>query len=327
MKIFTLSPEDITALLTILAGAAILTALVVVLRPYLVKDHRGAHLRRFREAREQVRVRERASLAAGGLSGIAERSKRRIMEILLRLVGIRQTQGDVRFSAFKQMLRQAGFRNRNAVLIYVAFQVLTPTAALAGAAAYMFLLAEEKPDVPMQAIILFGALASGYFLPRIYVKNRLDKRRSLILTYWPDALDLMLICIESGMSIEVAFAKVADELAAQSPELADELNLTVAELSYLQDRSQAFRNLGERTGLHSIRAVVSSLMQCDKYGTSIAGSLRVISQEQRDARMLAAEKKAASLPPKLTVPMILFFLPVLFVVILMPAAIKIMEMQ
>lgn len=294
MKVFTLSPDDITVLLSIVAGAAMLTALVLVLRPYLVKDHRAEHLKRFREARDQVRVRERQVLAGGGLSSIGERTKRRIMEFLLRLVGIRQQQGDVRFSALKGMLRQAGFRNRNAVLIYVTFQVLTPTAALAGAAAYMFLLAEEKPDAAMQAIILFGALAGGYLLPRLYVKNRLDKRRVLILTYWPDALDLMLICIKSGMSIEVAFAKVADELAAQSPELADELNLTVAELSYLQDRSQAFRNLGERTGLHSVRAVVSSLMQCDKYGTSIAASLRVIS---RSSAMPACWLPRKRLPP------------------------------
>jgi tight adherence protein C len=142
---------------------------------------------------------------------------------------------------------------------------------------------------------------------------------------WPDALDLMLICVESGMSVEASFRKVSEEIASASIELAEELALTTAELSYLQDRRQAFDNLGARTGLDVVKSVVTSLNQAEKHGTSVGRSLRVLAQESRDMRISLAEKKAASLPPKLTVPMILFFLPVLFAVIITPAAIQVMN--
>jgi tight adherence protein C len=135
----------------------------------------------------------------------------------------------------------------------------------------------------------------------------------------------MLICVESGMSIENAFRKVSEEVGVQSPDLAEELSLTTAELSYLQDRRKAYENLGERTDLDGVKAVVTSLLQAEKYGTPVGHSLRVLAQENRDMRMSEAEKKAAALPPKLTVPMILFFLPVLFAVILTPALIQMMK--
>jgi tight adherence protein C len=183
---------------------------------------------------------------------------------------------------------------------------------------------DETPPAVTPAAALLAAAAGGYFAPRIFIENQISKRRKAILKTWPDALDLMLICVEAGMTSETALGRVAEEMAGESPDLASELNLTTAELAYLQDRAQAWRNLADRTGLHTVRAVVTSLMQSEKYGTSLAATLRVVAQEQRDARLLEAEKKAAALPPKLTVPMILFFLPVLFVVILVPAVIKLM---
>jgi tight adherence protein C len=165
----------------------------------------------------------------------------------------------------------------------------------------------------------------GYYVPGIYVKNRIAKRQTAIRRAWPDALDLLLICVESGLSIESAFRKVSEQIGSQSTELAEELSLTTAELSYLQDRRKAYENLGERTGLDGVKAVVTSLIQAEKYGTPVGHSLRVLAQENRDMRMSEAEKKAAALPPKLTVPMILFFLPVLFAVILTPAVIQFMN--
>ena len=144
---------------------------------------------------------------------------------------------------------------------------------------------------------------------------------------FPDALDMLLICVQSGMSVEAAFGKVSKEIATQSLELAEELSLTTAELSYLQDRRQAFDNLGKRTGIPGVKAVTTALIQAERYGTPVGQALRVMAKENRDIRMSDAEKKAASLPPKLTVPMILFFLPVLFVVILGPAAIRYFEWQ
>jgi tight adherence protein C len=155
----------------------------------------------------------------------------------------------------------------------------------------------------------------------------IGKRQKSIRRAWPDALDLLLICVESGMGVESAFRKVSEEIGAQSVALAEELSLTTAELSYLQDRRKAYENLAARTGLDQVRGVVTSLLQAEKYGTPVGQSLRVLAQENRDMRMMEAEKRAAALPPKLTVPMILFFLPVLFAVIITPAAIQVTALQ
>jgi tight adherence protein C len=166
---------------------------------------------------------------------------------------------------------------------------------------------------------------AGYYAPSVYIKNLIGKRQLSIRRAWPDALDLLLICVESGMAIETALRKVSEEIGSQSLPLAEELSLTTAELSYLQDRRKAFENLGFRTGLDGVKAVMTSLIQSERYGTPIATALRVLAQENRDMRMAEAEKKAAALPPKLTVPMIVFFLPVLFVVIMTPAFIQVAE--
>jgi tight adherence protein C len=166
------------------------------------------------------------------------------------------------------------------------------------------------------------AAGAGMYLPNVYLKNAITKRQQSIKRAWPDALDLLLICIESGMSVEPAFRKVAEEIGATSLPLAEEMSLTAAELSYLQERRKAYENLATRTGLENIRAVVTALIQAERYGTPLGQAIRVLSQESRDARMAEAEKKAAALPPKLTVPMIVFFLPVLFAVIIGPAMIQ-----
>jgi tight adherence protein C len=165
------------------------------------------------------------------------------------------------------------------------------------------------------------------YLPMLFVKNKISRRHTSIKRAFPDALDLLLICVESGMSIEAGFRKVAGEIGAQSIALAEELTLTTAELSYLQERRQAYENLGKRTNLEGVKSVCMALQQAERYGTPMAQTLRVMAQENRDMRMSEAEKKAAGLPPKLTVPMILFFLPVLFIVILGPAAIRVMQMN
>ncbi len=161
----------------------------------------------------------------------------------------------------------------------------------------------------------------------IFLKNAISKRQLSMKRAFPDALDLLLICIESGMSIEVAFRKVSVEIGSQSVALSEEFTLTTAELSYLQDRKVAYENLAKRTGLEGVKSACLALQQSERYGTPLATSLRVMAQENRDMRMNEAEKKAAALPPKLTVPMILFFLPVLFVVILGPTGIKVAAMQ
>jgi tight adherence protein C len=191
---------------------------------------------------------------------------------------------------------------------------------------YLFVL-NGLPEQPLFVKLFVCVLVAygGFYAPILYVSNRATKRKHSIQMAWPDALDLMLICVESGMSVEAAFRKVADEIGSQSVALAEEFVLTNAELSFLQERRQAYENLANRTGLESVKSVAQALIQAERYGTPVAMALRVLASESRDMRMNAAEKKAAALPPKLTVPMILFFLPVLFAVILGPAGIQVSE--
>ena len=172
-------------------------------------------------------------------------------------------------------------------------------------------------------IAVVAALYIGIKLPEIFLKNQTTKRQLSMRRAIPDAMDSLLICVESGISVEHAFRKVSVEIGTQSVALAEELTLTTAGSSYLQERRQAFENLANRTGVEAIKSIYIALVQAERYGTPVGVALRVLAQESRDHRMNEAEKKAAGLPPKLTVPMILFFLPVLFAVILTPALIRI----
>jgi tight adherence protein C len=191
----------------------------------------------------------------------------------------------------------------------------------------MFSMSPWQQSGIMKFGIAICAAYLGFYAPILYVSNAVSKRKVSITRAWPDALDLMLICVESGMSAEAAFRKVSEEVGAQSIALAEELTLATAELSYLPDRRQAYENLATRTGLEGVRSVTTSLIQAERYGTPLGNALRVLAQENRNERMNAAEKKAAALPPKLTVPMILFFLPVLLAVIVGPAAIQAMKIS
>jgi tight adherence protein C len=200
---------------------------------------------------------------------------------------------------------------------------VTPVVFLAATALYIFVIMNLNQTVLVKCGICIGAAWAGMQAPMVFLRNAISKRQLSIKRAFPDALDLLLICVESGMSIEAAFRKVSFEIGSQSVALAEEFTLTTAELSYLQDRKMAYENLQKRTGLEGVKSVCMALMQSERYGTPLGQTLRVMAQENRDMRMNEAEKKAASLPPKLTVPMIVFFLPVLFVVILGPTGIKV----
>ncbi|MDP9104086.1 MAG: type II secretion system F family protein, partial [Pseudomonadota bacterium] len=163
---------------------------------------------------------------------------------------------------------------------------------------------------------------AGYYAPNMYVKNKADKRRESIMQAFPDALDQLLICVEAGMSIEAAIQKVAGEVGSASIELAEELTLLTAELSYLPERRMAYEGLAKRTNHPGVKGVTTAMIQAERYGTPLGSALRVMAKENRELRIAAAEKKAAQLPAKLTVPMILFFLPVLFAVILGPSIMR-----
>lgn len=222
----------------------------------------------------------------------------------------------------KDKMAQAGLRGPRPIYKFYFFRMVLPS--VLGAFGLIFLILLNAPDWSfMQRVAATLALTLfGYYLPAIYIKNMANKRLASIMAVFPDALDLLLICVESGMSVELAFGRVGDELAENSVELAEEFHLTTAELSYLSSRRAAYENLARRNNHMGIRSVATALIQAERYGTPLGDSLRTMAKENRQMRMMAAEKKAASLPAKLTVPMIIFFLPVLFIVILTPAAMR-----
>ncbi|MGB6230585.1 MAG: type II secretion system F family protein [Litorimonas sp.] len=225
-------------------------------------------------------------------------------------------------SDLRDKMAQAGLRGPGPIYKFYFFRMIAPL--VLGAFGIFFLVVLNTPGWSMVTRVggTIGLALFGYYLPAIWIKNMAKKRLDSIMPVFPDALDLLLICVESGMSVELAFARVADELAENSVELAEEFHLTTAELSYLSARRAAYENLARRNNHVGIRSVATALIQAERYGTPLGESLRTMANENRQMRMMQAEKKAASLPAKLTVPMIVFFLPVLFIVILTPAAMR-----
>jgi tight adherence protein C len=224
----------------------------------------------------------------------------------------------------RKKLMVAGMRGPKPLNVFLFARFVLPFVTFGLALFYIFGLGGliEQPTTVRVFVAIAGAYV-GFYLPIIYVGNAAGKRKNGIGRAWPDALDLLLICVESGMSTEAALRRVSDEIGLRSVDLAEELMLTTSELSFLPERKQAYENLYQRTGLDAVKNVTQALVQAERYGTPIGHALRVLSAESREMRMNEAEKKAAALPPKLTVPMILFFLPVLFAVILGPAFISI----
>src|SRR5687768_2483361 len=311
------NPQLIVALC---AALSVFSAIVVISWPYLARDDLGNRMRQVSSERERIRARERAKMEAQKKQASLRTEPKKFFKAMVDRFNLAKQAED---GAMVSMLRKAGYRGQNPVFVFLTLRLAMPILMFALAALYVFLILKLDKPLFMKLGIVLAVSYLGYYAPMIYVKNQISKRQKSIRRAWPDALDLLLICVESGMGIESAFRKVSEEIGVQSVALAEELSLTTAELSYLQDRRKAYENLGERTGLEPVRGVVTSLIQAEKYGTPVGQSLRVLAQENRDMRMAEAEKKAAALPPKLTVPMILFFLPVLFAVILTPAIIQV----
>lgn len=308
-------------LLGVLAAIGVFATFISLAMPVFAKDELGSRMKSVAIERDKLRARERARLA--------EQDKKKSLKsapnhgFVQNLVDSLNLKNAIADESTNDKLLMAGFRQQNHMNIFLFFKVIMPFAMIGVGAFVMFVvLAEERPlMVNVTGMACFAML--GFYLPGMYINNIIAKRQLSIRRAWPDALDLMLICVESGMSMEAALKKVAIEVGLQSPELAEELTLTTAELSYLQERKQAYENLAKRTGLDMVKAVTMALIQAERYGTPLSTALRALAQESRDMRMAEAEKKAAALPPKLTVPMIVFFLPILFAVIMGPAAIQI----
>lgn len=313
---------DVQFVVMTLTGLAAFATIATLLMPYFENDKLNSRMKYVSSQRDVMRSQRLAELQKENRASLRQKPKGFMQQIVenFNLRGMLETEET------RNKLRMAGFRGQAPIVTFLFFRLVLPVLVLIGSLLYLFLINNHGYPPMIRVAFAFTAAFIGFYAPNMFVSNLGARRRQSIKRSFPDALDLLLICVQSGMSVEAAFNKVAKEIGTQSIELAEELSLTNAELSYLPSRRQAYENLGNRTGLPGVQAVCTTLIQAERYGTPLASALRVMAQENRDMRMEEAEKKAAALPPKLTVPMILFFLPVLFVVILGPAVINVMKL-
>ena len=310
-------PQAIATLLAALAAGATVLTLAM---PLLEGNTLDKRMKAVAQERERIRARERERMAKGQQKVSLRQQPKVYMKQVVERFKLDYWLGT---ETAKEKLIRAGFRGQQAEVTFLFFRLVAPIGFLVFSLFYLFVVDDFGLPLLARLGISIGATFFGIKTPEIFLSNATKKRQLSIRRAWPDALDLLLICVESGMSVEQAFRRVSVEVGTQSVALAEELTLTTAELSFLPERRQAYENLANRTGLDGVKAVTTALVQAERYGTPIGTALRVLAQESRDQRMNEAEKKAAALPPKLTVPMILFFLPVLFVVIMTPALIQV----
>jgi tight adherence protein C len=314
---------DRELVISVLAAIAVFATILTLAYPLLAGDRLASRLKTVATRREELRRQQREALNKKGAPASLRSTPVGFMKQTIEKLNLRNI---LESPNTKEKLSRAGYRGQAAIYAFMFFRFVMPFIVFFAVTVYLFVLSKYNLPPLGKIAIAFGGAFVGFYLPDLYVQNVIDKRMGSILKAFPDALDLLLICVESGMSVEAAFNKVASEVGSQSVELAEEFALTTAELSYLPDRRQAYENLGKRCAHPGVRAVCTSLIQAERYGTPLGTALRVMALENREMRMMEAEKKAASLPAKLTVPMIVFFLPALFIVILGPASIKIMNL-
>jgi tight adherence protein C len=314
-------PQTLAALLAAFAAGATVITIAV---PLLEGNTLNKRMKAVAHERERIRARERERMMKGQQKVSLRQEPKAYMKQIVDRFKLSDWLGT---ETAKEKLVKAGFRGQQAEITFLFFRLVAPIGFLISSLFYLFVINDFGLPMMMRLGISIGATFIGIKSPEIFLSNQTSKRQLSIRRAWPDALDLLLICVEAGMSIEQAFRRVSQEVGTQSVALAEELTLTTAELSYLQERRAAYENLANRTGLDSVKSVTTALIQAERYGTPLGTALRVLAQESRDMRMAEAEKKAAALPPKLTVPMILFFLPVLFVVIMTPALIQVFGWQ
>lgn len=312
------TPDMLVFLTAALAFVSVLAAGL----PLVQRDHLGERLKAVSKRRQELSEQQKERFQQRSARFQPKRHVGMMKAVLDRL----RLQDMLDSKETRKKLQQAGWRHPSAPVTYIFSRIATPVILVLVALLYMS-ASQSMIDVNFgkRLLILAAAALAGFYLPAILLKNAIQRRQQVLSREFPDALDLLLICVEAGLSIEAAFSRVTDEMAETSPILAEEMGLTAAELAFLGDRRQAYDNLAERTGLPAARSLITGLLQAEKYGTPISQALRVIAQELRDQRMAYAEKKAAALPAQLTVPMVVFFLPVLFMVIGGPAGIQIWD--
>jgi tight adherence protein C len=307
--------------LMIFVSIAVIATVISIAMPLLETDTLNNRMKAVAQERERIRARERSRL---NTKANLRQEPKAYMKQVVESFSLSKWLGT---DKAKLQLSMAGYRGQQAEVAFLFFRAIMPVVLFLITLVYVFLILDlGYPVIARIGMAIFAAYV-GIKAPELFLQNSISKRQFSMRRAFPDALDLLLICVESGMSIEHAFRKVSEEIGAQSVPLAEELTLTTAELSFLPDRRSAYENFATRAGLDSVRQLSTVLIQAERYGTPLGTALRVISQESRDNRLMEAEKKAAALPPKLTVPMILFFLPVLFAVIMTPAIIQIMAVS
>jgi tight adherence protein C len=311
------NPHFVAGLLVAIGCAA---SVLTFAMPLFQTDNLGRRMKAVGSERERIRQRERERLAAGQQKPTLRQEPKRLFKQVVDRFNLSSWLGTEKA---KQQLAMAGYRGAGAEYAFLFFRLVLPIVFFFFTLFYVFVVLQWDKPIIMKIGVAIAAAYLGIKGPEIFLSNTIAKRKKSIERAYPNALDLLLICAESGMSIELAVRKVAQEIGTESIPMAEELTLLAAEMSFLADRRQAYENFGARTGLESIRSLVTVLIQSERYGTPLGTALRVLAQESRDLRMTAAEKKAAALPPQLTVPMVLFFLPALFVAIMTPAIIQI----
>ena len=308
------SPENIIIFLGTVG--TFLTVIAFTL-PFLQRDALSPRLKAVAARREELRLQATAQQAASRRPG-----RKEAITAMSRILGRLNLMNQLEDREVRMRLARAGWRGYAPIVTFVFGRILLPLVLALVVAFGVYVLDMFKLEAAMKLVAVMGGAVIGYYVPNVVVKNVTQKRQEVITLGFPDTLDLMIICVEAGLSLEAAFNRVADEISDAAGELSEELGLTTAELNFLGDRRQALMNLADRVGTDEAKALATSLIQSEQYGTPLTVALRVLSRESRDSRMSRAEQKAGALPAMLTGPMIVFFLPVVFIVLLGPAIIQ-----
>jgi tight adherence protein C len=319
----TLLGIDVLWVATLLSGVATFMVLVALYAVMTVKDPMARRVKALNDRREQLKAGITASSSKRRAKLNARNETTDRMRSFLSSLKVLQ---DEQLKAAQVKLMQAGIRSKDAAVAIIFARMMLPIVVGLGTVVLVYVVHYFPDWTPFKKFgVTAAALIGSYKAPDIFLKNKIAKRSEAIRKGLPDALDLLVICAEAGLTVDAAFGRVAKELGKGYPELGDEFMLTSIELGFLTERRQAFENLATRVDLDAVRGVVTTMIQTEKYGTPLASALRVLSAEFRNERMMRAEEKAARLPAIMTVPLICFILPVLFIVILGPAACSIAD--
>ena len=302
---------------------AVATAVLLVLAVWAATLPRQESTRRAREL-----VDRRAALRRENMEAANAKKQRRSVQgisMMRNVVGRFKLFSRMKASERQMILARAGYRSNDAVVVFLFSKLVCPIVTTAIGIFLFFGLQVYDASQPVLLICVGGCAVLGFFLPDIYISNETTKRKEILHKALPDGIDLAVICAEAGLSLDASLTRVASELDRSWPTLGEEFGLAAVEIGFVQDRREALDNLANRTGLPGMRALVNTLIQTERYGTPLAESLRVLAAELRHERLMKAEEKAARLPATLMVPLILFILPPLFVVLIGPAALSLVE--